>query len=240
MTDKPEENVDPEIQVTPETPAAIPTETQPEPTKEVTAPDFQQLYEKEVTKGKRNVERIHGLEKQNEDLSVKKIIDALGQPEEVQPQVEVDEEPVAKSTPQINPLLSETIVRNTLRGNKAEMSEKYGTDKYVPWTRELAAEVETELIAIDPTGQVALNPAAWEKGYEIVRGKKINSIMDNRANDELAEKTKRDAVIAATTPTAPSQPVVTKTSKPNINSMKSDEVKATIDIEAETRRLMGL
>ena len=208
----------PAEEITPDTTTTSDALTIPQPV--ITEPeiDYKARSEELEQLNKRHLEQLAGTKAENarkdkllEEARLDKIAKSY-QPAVAEPDDDYNEQPQAQQP--LDPTLGRQFLKGVIRTARLEAQEKYEGDKYVPFNKELAAEVETELMALDPTGRSLIDPIAWERGYKIVRGNKIDELIQNQAqtadqvrNAEVAKIVATETLketIAVETPSQPS------------------------------------
>jgi len=122
-------------------------------------------------KEERHLQQLRGKDKQIEDLKAKKIAEVLGKEEAPAEEdytyaPETPAEPKPKMSSNSN-LQNQILVKSAISLNKSEMIQAYGTDAILPFTAEVAKQVESEIIAQDPdhSSLAILNPKVWERTF---------------------------------------------------------------------------
>jgi len=127
--------------------------------------------------------------------------------------------------PKPRPVPNYTDISNTVFTNILRMREEFGSDEHVPWTPEIKELVEQELDGLDSTGRIKLNPEAWRKSYQIVRGNQIGKVVADkisRVKSEMTakEKTKDAAYVESSTPPVetPKRPSIAEAHKQGMST----------------------
>jgi hypothetical protein len=205
----------PPIEPNLETPAAIPVvDSQPA----VVEPDWKKIAEEEKAHAKRLKEQLAGKDKLIETYKTRNLVESFTQPEETQE--------YAEPQPQVSQqrqLAEHIAIEDRIELNRMKAERKYAQDEDVPWNEEVAQACDKILEELDPSGRGRLRADAYDKAYDMLKGrmlKDIKTIAVSKKEQEYAQKTKAKAdAVVVSVPTA--KPIEDKPTRPAVKDCKT-------------------
>jgi hypothetical protein len=192
---EPTESVVPKVTpTTPTEPVASPVVRQPVPTVPDTTALESKIKELEE-RDKRHKEQLKGKDKLIGELQIKKIVASM-EPDDSEP-LDVDTpEPVVPAKRSRDSLLARETIENSIFINRIKMTKEFGNDTLLPFTDDIALEVEKKLEELDPSCKAKMNKNAWEAAYKMVKADKAPSIVEasvNKVRKEIEEQQAKEA-----------------------------------------------
>jgi hypothetical protein len=205
---------------------------------------LQEEIEALKAKNERHLQQLRGKDKLIEDLKTKEIAKKLDV---------VDKEPVtanndeytydAEPQPEPTParrqpqssVQTEILVKSAISMNKNTMFEDYASDNVLPWNKEVAKQVEAEILRRDPNKTSILNEGTWETTYHLLRSKVASEKLAEQAKTTekktQAEADRRAKVLVEKEKAKQSVPVVETipTKKVENNEFESDKYKLSAE-----------
>lgn len=202
------------IEQNPETSAAVPVVDQ-QPVS--TEPDWKKVAEEEKAHAKRLKEQLAGKDKLIETYKTRNLVESFTQPEETQDYVE------PQQVPQQHGLAEHIAIETRLELNKMKAEKKYHNDEDLPWNDDVAQACDKILEELDPSGRGRLRADAYDKAFEMLKGRMLKEIKTtalSKKEQEYAQKVKAKADAAAiSTPT--SKPIEDKPTRPALKDCKT-------------------